>query len=84
MFAGIDEIDWASMRHAYGTAEDVPALLRGLASADPAEREIALDGFQGAVHHQGDVYDCTLACIPFLFELIVRRTSRSGPRSCAC
>ncbi|WP_329028956.1 PBS lyase [Streptomyces sp. NBC_01423] len=70
MFAGIDEVDWASMEHAYGPADDVPALLRGLASADPAERERALDGMYGAVHHQGDVYPCTLACIPFLFELV--------------
>ncbi|MEE1741468.1 PBS lyase [Streptomyces sp. BE147] len=71
MFAGIDEVDWASMEHAYGPADDVPGLLRGLASADPAEREMALDGMYGAVHHQGDVYACTLACIPFLFELAV-------------
>ncbi|GGY78609.1 PBS lyase [Streptomyces nitrosporeus] len=71
MFAGIDEVDWASMEHAYGPADDVPVLLRGLASADPAERESALDGMYGAVHHQGDVYACTLACIPFLFELVV-------------
>ncbi|MFG2566867.1 PBS lyase [Streptomyces sp. NPDC048567] len=70
MFAGIEEVDWASMKHAYGPADDVPALLRGLASADPAERERALDGMYGAVHHQGDVYPCTLACIPFLFELV--------------
>nr|WP_202520858.1 PBS lyase [Streptomyces sp. SID5614] len=59
------------MEHAYGPADDVPELLRGLASADPAEREAALDGMYGAVHHQGDVYACTLACIPFLFELVV-------------
>lgn len=71
MFAGIDEVDWASMEHAYGPADDVPALLRGLASADPSEREAALDGMYGAVHHQGDVYACTLACIPFLFELVI-------------
>ncbi|MFE9778376.1 HEAT repeat domain-containing protein [Streptomyces sp. NPDC005775] len=71
MFAGIDEVDWASMEHAYGPADDVPELLRGLASADPSEREAALDGMYGAVHHQGDVYACTLACIPFLFELVV-------------
>ncbi|MGW1086382.1 HEAT repeat domain-containing protein, partial [Streptomyces sp. NPDC002596] len=71
MFAEIDEVDWASMEHAYGPADDVPGLLRGLASADPAEREQALDGMYGAVHHQGDVYACTLACIPFLFELVV-------------
>ncbi|MEV7437802.1 HEAT repeat domain-containing protein [Streptomyces griseoviridis] len=72
MFTGIDEVDWASMRHAYGSAEDVPALLWGLASADRAEREVALDGMYGAVHHQGDVYDSTLACLPFLFELVER------------
>ncbi|MFF2433771.1 HEAT repeat domain-containing protein [Streptomyces sp. NPDC058107] len=70
MFAGIDEVEWASMEHAYGPADDVPGLLRGLTSADPAEREGALDGMYGAVHHQGDVYACTLACIPFLFELV--------------
>lgn len=69
MFGGIDEVDWASLGHAYGPADDVPELLRGLASADPAERERALDGMYGAVHHQGDVYDSTLACIPFLLEL---------------
>ncbi|MEV0112275.1 HEAT repeat domain-containing protein [Streptomyces sp. NPDC050844] len=69
-FAGIDDIDWASMAHAYGDASDVPRLLRGLASADPEERDIALDGMYGAVHHQGDVYDCTVACLPFLFDLV--------------
>ncbi|MBD0840596.1 HEAT repeat domain-containing protein [Streptomyces sp. TRM68416] len=72
MFTGIDEVDWASMHHAYGSAENVPGLLRGLASADPAERECALDGMYGAVHHQGDVYDSTLACVPFLFALAAR------------
>ncbi|MDH6447931.1 MULTISPECIES: HEAT repeat domain-containing protein [unclassified Streptomyces] len=70
MFTGIDEVDWASLRHAYGSAEDVPGLLRGLASEDRAERETALDGLYGAVHHQGDVYDSTLACVPFLLALV--------------
>jgi hypothetical protein len=70
VFTGIDEVDWAALRHAYGSAADVPGLLRGLASADPAERETALDGMYGAVHHQGDVYDSTLACVPFLLALV--------------
>lgn len=70
MFTGIDEVDWAALRHAYGSAEDVPGLLRGLASTDPAERESALDGMYDAVHHQGIVYDSTLACVPFLFGLV--------------
>lgn len=70
MFVGMDEVGWASMKHAYGSAEDVPELLRGLASSCAQERERALDGMYGAVHHQGDVYDSTLACVPFLFELV--------------
>ncbi|WP_129305596.1 HEAT repeat domain-containing protein [Streptomyces sp. L2] len=71
MFRGIDDVDWASLGHAYtDSATDVPELLWGLASDDPELREIALDGMYGAVHHQGDVYDSTLACVPFLFELI--------------
>ncbi|MFB7588825.1 PBS lyase [Streptomyces sp. NPDC056169] len=70
MFTGIDDVDWASMGHAYGDASDVPGLLRGLVSPDGDEREVALDGMYGAVHHQGDVYDSTVACVPFLFELV--------------
>ncbi|MFJ4359801.1 HEAT repeat domain-containing protein [Streptomyces massasporeus] len=76
MFRGIDEVDWASLRHAYGSAEDVPGLLRGLASADPVERQTALDGMYGAVHHQGGVYDSTLACVPFLLALVGREEVR--------
>ncbi|MEU0971340.1 HEAT repeat domain-containing protein, partial [Streptomyces sp. NPDC005917] len=76
MFTGIDEVDWPSLRHAYGSAEDVPGLLRGLASADVAEREVALDGMYGSVHHQGNVYDSTLACVPFLFALASRAEVR--------
>jgi len=68
VFAGLNDIDWGAMRHAYGPATGVPALLRALVSDDPAARESALDGMYGAVHHQGDVYDCTVAVIPFLLE----------------
>jgi hypothetical protein len=74
MFTGLHNIDWVGMQHAYGPARNVPELLVGLASDDAAEREIALDGMYGAVHHQGGVYDSTIACIPFLFELLADRT----------
>jgi hypothetical protein len=40
----------------------------GLISDDPAVRESPLDGKYGAMHHQGDVYECTIASIPFLLE----------------
>jgi hypothetical protein len=69
VFTGIDEVDWAALRHAHGSAEDVPGFLRGLASPDPAERADALDRMYGTVHDQGTVYDSTLACVPFLLAL---------------
>ncbi|MEU4303809.1 hypothetical protein [Kitasatospora aureofaciens] len=65
----LDSIDWASMGHAYGPASEVPVWLQGMASADPEVRRKALGAFVGAVHHQGDVYPCTLASLPFLFAL---------------
>ncbi|WP_328674881.1 HEAT repeat domain-containing protein [Streptomyces sp. NBC_00343] len=69
MFDGLHDIDWASMEHAYGSAEEVPTLLTALRSPDAEERRTALDRFYGAVHHQGDVYPVTAASLPFLFEL---------------
>lgn len=69
VFDGLMNIDWAELEHAYGSAQDVPSMLRGLASDDASEREAALAELYGAVHHQGNVYDSTVACLPFLFEL---------------
>ncbi|WP_204013153.1 hypothetical protein [Virgisporangium aurantiacum] len=69
MLTGLDDVDWASMRHAYGSAEDVPDLILGLRSPDAAERDKALSGFYSTVHHQGDIYRCTTASLPFLFTL---------------
>lgn len=34
--AGLDEIDWSALSHAYGSAEDIPDLLRRLAGAGSA------------------------------------------------
>jgi hypothetical protein len=70
VFAGLDDIDWAGMKHAYGPADELPSLIRGLVDPDPAVREEALDAMYGAVHHQGDVYECTVAAVPFLLEAL--------------
>ncbi|MGW4914244.1 hypothetical protein [Streptomyces sp. NPDC004270] len=69
MFDGLHDIDWASMEHAYGSAEEASALLWALRSPEAGERRKALDRFYGAVHHQGNVYPATAACLLFLFEL---------------
>ncbi|MGW6737594.1 hypothetical protein [Streptomyces sp. NPDC055013] len=75
MFDGLHDIDWASMEHAYGSAEEIPALLAALASPDAAERDAAFDRFYGAVHHQGSVYPPTAASLPFLLELAADRAT---------
>ncbi|MDR7323706.1 MULTISPECIES: HEAT repeat domain-containing protein [Catenuloplanes] len=69
MLDGLDRIDWAAMKHAYGSAADVPAMLLAMRSPDAAERSGAFDSFYGSVHHQGDVYRSTTAALPFLFAL---------------
>ncbi|GGN45410.1 hypothetical protein GCM10010109_79600 [Actinoplanes campanulatus] len=68
MFAGLDEIDWASMTHAYGPATAMPKVIRGLVSPKKGQRTRAMEYLEGAVHHQFDVYECTVAAIPFLIE----------------
>lgn len=65
----LDSIDWSSMSHAYGPAGDVPVWLREMASADPGVRDKALSHFYSAAHHQGDVYPCTAASLPYLFDM---------------
>ncbi|PSL51892.1 hypothetical protein B0I31_11788 [Saccharothrix carnea] len=72
LFAGLDDVDWSALTHAYGPAVEVPELVRGLVADDPAVRESALDGMYGAVHHQGSVFDSTVAAIPFLLEVAGR------------
>ncbi|MBR7835015.1 hypothetical protein KDL01_17200 [Actinospica durhamensis] len=69
MLLGLADIDWSSMHHAYGTAEEVPELLEQLASPDADVRGKALSRFYSAVHHQGDVMNCTVATLPFLLDL---------------
>jgi hypothetical protein len=71
MLTGIDDVDWGSLGHAYGPADDVPSWIRGLVDLDPEVREESLDAILGAVHHQGDIYDSTVAALPFLIEIAV-------------
>ncbi|MFG2969638.1 hypothetical protein ACGFZS_40835 [Streptomyces sp. NPDC048288] len=60
---GLDDRPWSSLSHAYGSAEDVPDLLRALAGADAEE---ALSELYGSVLHQGTVYAASAEAVPFL------------------
>ncbi|MFZ3495435.1 hypothetical protein ACODT5_19785 [Streptomyces sp. 5.8] len=63
---GLDTRPWPSLSHAYGTAEDVPDLLRALTDADAEAADEALSELYGSVLHQGTVYAASREAVPFL------------------
>ncbi len=65
---GLDDVGWAERSHAYGSAADIPVLLRQAASDGDAARE-AISALYGTLFHQGTVYPATAAAVPFLAEL---------------
>ncbi|MGW4204483.1 HEAT repeat domain-containing protein [Streptomyces sp. NPDC004726] len=68
IFAELDGVRWAGLEHAYGDAEDIPDMLRGLAG-DGEQSSEALDELWGSVIHQGTVYGATVEAVPFLARL---------------
>ncbi|MFO0628967.1 MAG: hypothetical protein U0325_25555 [Polyangiales bacterium] len=74
----MNDIDWTSLRHAYGEATDVPEILSALASGHASERAEGVERFFAALCHQGTVYPASLAAIPSLLELL--RAARGDAR----
>lgn len=70
MLEGLETVQWSKLHHAYGTAEDVPDMLRAMLSDNEEQRQQAYDDFGGSVHHQGDIYDSTVEIIPFVREML--------------
>ncbi|MFE9168832.1 hypothetical protein ACFYNZ_04765 [Streptomyces kebangsaanensis] len=65
-FDALDSHPWSSFSHAYGSAEDLPDLLRALAGADADVAGEALSELYGSVLHQGTVYAASAEVAPFL------------------
>ncbi len=63
---------WEKLSHAYGSAADVPELLRQLAGATgPKIRYDSEPWFTlwSSLCHQGDVYDASYAALPHIVEI---------------
>ncbi len=69
MLEGLDDINWHSLSHAYGPADDVPETLWALASGKTSGED-ASGVFWGNIWHQGTVYEATAYAVPFLIELL--------------
>ncbi|QES50983.1 hypothetical protein DEJ50_27245 [Streptomyces venezuelae] len=66
---GLDDHPWHATSHAYGPAEDLPDLLRALASGEPDTVEAAVSELYGNVIHQGTVYAASVEAVPWLAAL---------------
>jgi hypothetical protein len=69
----LDSPQWSALQHAYGSASDIPPLLRAVAS-DVASIGAA-DGtpwfeLWSALCHQGEVYPASFAAVPHLVEAL--------------
>ena len=62
--------EWSELTHAYGSAEDVPALLAQLNAADKQTREDAFSELFGNIWHQGTVYPATVKALSELITLL--------------
>ena len=67
---GLEKIDWASLHHAHGSADDVPTLLRILTSDVENDRKFAIELLFETIWHQGTVYEATPVAVPFLYQLL--------------
>lgn len=70
MWEGLDAVDWAGLKHNYGSAEDVPGLLRRCAGPDPEDAEDAANDLLNTLFHQGGwICPAVPAALPFLLRL---------------
>jgi len=70
MLDGLNDISWKTLNHAYGSAEDVPDLIRALANEGDDIRDNTLYTLYSNLWHQGTVYQATAYAVPFLIELL--------------
>jgi len=84
MWDNLLRVDWGRLTHAYGWARDAPAILRNMISHDDAARAAGWDAFWGAINHQGDFYDSTVAAIPFLIEAVAHPDTPERPTILYC
>ena len=69
---------WKELTHAYGPADDMPALLRGLDDLPPSNGdEEPWFSLWSALAHQGDVYSASFAAVPHVVAALARDPARA-------
>lgn len=74
----LDDPRWSELRHAYGGASDIPALLKQLAELPASEnRKEPWFSIWSALAHQGDVYSASFAAVPHVIEALASAPLRA-------
>jgi hypothetical protein len=71
----LDDQRWSELKHAYGSAADIPALLENLKSAGPQKGYDTEPWFSlwSALCHQYDVYPASFAAVPHIIAAAAER-----------
>lgn len=70
MIAGMT-LDWSRLRHAYGSASDLPRLFDEIGDSELAD--VAWEELWASLYHQGSVYEASFAALPALTEIATGR-----------
>ncbi|PBC93723.1 hypothetical protein BX281_1572 [Streptomyces sp. Ag82_O1-15] len=62
MIAGMT-LDWSRLKHAYGSASDLPRLFDEIGDPEPAD--VVWEELWASLYHQGSVYEAGLPPCPF-------------------
>ena len=64
--SALGTVPWQELGHAYGTADDAPALLYAVTHGTDEVRTDAWWEVWGTIYHQGTVYEATAPAVPFI------------------
>ncbi|MCT9113192.1 hypothetical protein ACFWD7_38975 [Streptomyces mirabilis] len=56
-------LDWSRLKHAYGSASDLPRLFDEIGDPEPAD--VVWEELWASLYHQGSVYEAGLPPCPF-------------------
>lgn len=66
----LDSPSWAHLEHAYGTAQNIPALISQLYKKPNTPNKKTWDELWSALTHQGDVYSASFAAVPHFVSIM--------------
>ncbi|MFF4341144.1 hypothetical protein ACFY00_14550 [Kitasatospora sp. NPDC001540] len=81
MWEGLDAVDWAALTHNYGSAQDLPELLRACAGDDREEAEDAVSELSNSFFHDGGwICSAAPAALPFVLRMAADASLAPGVR----